>query len=285
MRVGVVGLGTMGAGITQVCLEAGLAVTGCELDAEGCERGRAAIARGLERRVERGRLTAAEREETLARLTTSTVLGDLAGSDVVVEAVVEELGAKVAVFRALDDVLAAEAIVATNTSALPVTAIAAASARPERVVGLHFFNPAPVLPLVEVVETELAAAQTVERAVAFVERLGKEPVRCRDTPGFLVNRLLIPLLNDAVRGLDETGVPAEDVDRALRLGAGWPIGPLALIDLIGVDVHVHASEALWDALRDPRVAPPPRLVRMRDAGRLGRKTGEGFHRYDGASRD
>jgi 3-hydroxybutyryl-CoA dehydrogenase len=173
-------------------------------------------------------------------------------------------------------------VLATNTSALSVTEIAAGTDHPERVVGLHFFNPAPVLPLVEVVRTELSSDEAVATARAFVERIGKEPIVCRDTPGFVVNRLLIPALNDAVRVLDEGTAAPEDVDRAMRLGTNWPIGPLALIDLIGVDVHVHAAEALWHAYREPRFAPPPRLVRMRDAGHLGRKSGRGFFRYDGS---
>ena len=170
-------------------------------------------------------------------------------------------------------------MLATNTSALSVTAIAKACKHPERVVGMHFFNPAPVLPLVEVVRTELASDDAVETAYALAERLGKEPIRCNDTPGFVVNRILIPLLNDCVRVLDEAGVSPEDLDKAMTRGVNWPIGPCALIDLIGVDIHVHASEALHDALGEPRMAPPERLVRMRDEGLLGRKSGRGFFSY------
>ena len=170
-------------------------------------------------------------------------------------------------------------MLATNTSALSVTEVAEATARPERVVGMHFFNPAPVLPLVEVVRTELASPRAVDTVFALAGRLGKEPIRCNDTPGFVVNRILIPLLNDCVRVLDEAGVSPEDLDKAMTLGVNWPIGPCALIDLIGVDVHVHASQALYDALGEERMAPPERLVRMRDAGSLGRKTGQGFFGY------
>ena len=278
--VGVVGLGTMGAGIAQVCVQAGLAVLGREVSAELGERGRAAVARGLARHVEKERMSPDEREAALARLTVTTELADLAACDVVIEAVVEELAAKQAVFRELGGVLSESALIATNTSALSVTEIAAASARPERVVGLHFFNPAPVLPLVEVVRTELVAEEVVQAARAFVERIGKEAIVCGDSPGFVVNRILIPVLNDAVRVLDEGTASAEDVDRAMRLGTSWPIGPLALIDLIGLDVHVHASEALWEAYRDPRFAPPPLLVRKAKAGHLGRKSGRGFFTYD-----
>ena len=160
-----------------------------------------------------------------------------------------------------------------------MTEIARATERPERVVGLHFFNPAPVLPLVEIVRTEAAADEAVETAFAFAERVGKRPIRCDDTPGFVVNRILIPLLNDCVRVLDEAGVTPEDLDTAMTAGLNWPIGPCALIDLIGVDVHVHASEALHAALGEPRMAPPERLVEMAHEGALGRKSGRGFFSY------
>jgi len=152
--------------------------------------------------------------------------------------------------------------------------------RPERAVGMHFFNPAPLMPLVEIVRAERTSADVFEAAFELGVRLGKTPIRCSDTPGFVVNRVLIPLLNDCVRVLDETGVTPEDLDAGMKHGAGWPMGPCALLDLVGADVHVHASEALYEALREPRMAPPPRLVRMLQAGKLGRKTGEGFYRYD-----
>ena len=279
-RVGVVGLGTMGAGIAQVCVQAGLETVGREVSDELAERGRATIQHHLDRGVEKRRLDAGERDATLARLTLTTELADLADCDLVIEAIVEDVVAKRAVFAELDAIVDPEAILATNTSALSVTEIAVATTRPERVVGLHFFNPAPVLPLVEVVRTELTDPAAYDAAYAFAERLGKEPIRCNDTPGFVVNRILIPLLNDCVRVLDEAGVTPEDVDRAMRFGTNWPIGPCALIDLIGVDVHVHASEALWQALREPRMAPPPRLQAMARAGLLGRKSGRGFYEYD-----
>ena len=279
--VGVVGLGTMGAGIAQVCVQAGLDVVGREVSAELGERARARIDGYLSRGVDKGRLSTEEKDAALARLTTTTELGDLAGCDLVIEAIVEELEPKRSLFRELDALVRPDAILATNTSALSVTAIAAATMRPERVVGMHFFNPAPVLPLVEIVRTDLASEEAVEDAVELARRIGKEPIRCNDTPGFVVNRVLIPLLNDCVRILDETGVSPEDLDRAMRFGANWPIGPCALVDLVGVDVHVHAAEALWQALREPRMAPPPRLLRMARAGHLGRKTGRGFFSYDG----
>jgi len=278
-RVGVVGLGTMGAGIAQVCIQAGVETVGREVTDELGERARERIAHYLGRGVEKGRLTAEERDAALARLTTTTELSDLAGCDLVIEAVVEELDAKREIFAELDRLLPS-AVLATNTSALPVHEIAAATERPERVVGMHFFNPAPVLPLVEVVQSEGSSDEAVATAFAFAERIGKRPIRCRDTPGFVVNRILIPLLNDCVRVLDEASVTPEDLDTAMTAGVNWPIGPCALIDLIGVDVHVHASDALYHALGEERMRPPARLVDMQASGKLGRKSGEGFFRYE-----
>ena len=278
-RVGVVGLGTMGAGIAQVCIQAGVETVGREVTDDLSERARERIAHYLGRGVEKGRLTAEERDAALARLTTTTELSDLAGCDLVIEAVVEELDAKREIFAELDRLLPS-AVLATNTSALPVHEIAAATERPERVVGMHFFNPAPVLPLVEVVQSEGSSDEAVATAFAFAERIGKRPIRCRDTPGFVVNRILIPLLNDCVRVLDEASVTPEDLDTAMTAGVNWPIGPCALIDLIGVDVHVHASDALYHALGEERMRPPARLVDMQASGKLGRKSGEGFFRYE-----
>jgi 3-hydroxybutyryl-CoA dehydrogenase len=278
-KVGVVGLGTMGAGIAQVCVQAGFETVGREVSDELAERGRATIAHYLGRGVEKGRMSAEERDAALGRLTLATDLGDLAGCDLVIEAVIEDLAAKEAVFRELDGVVRADTVLATNTSALSVTQIADATAHPERVVGMHFFNPAPVLALVEIVRTGHAAEDAFRTAYEFAQRLGKEPIACNDTPGFVVNRILIPVLNDCVRVIDEARVSPEDVDRAMRFGANWPIGPCALIDLIGVDVHVHASQALAAALGEERMAPPPRLLEMVEEGRLGRKSGEGFFTY------
>jgi 3-hydroxybutyryl-CoA dehydrogenase len=277
--VGVVGLGTMGAGIAQVCVQAGVDTVGVEVSADLAGRARGRIEHYLSRGVEKGRLSAEERDAALARLSTDTELGALRDCDLVIEAVVEDLEEKHGVFTRLDGLVRAEAVLATNTSALSVTEIARSTERPEWVVGMHFFNPAPVLPLVEVVRTELVAEAAFETAFDFAVRIGKEPIRCGDTPGFVVNRILIPLLNDCVRVIDEAAVAPEDLDKAMTAGVNWPIGPCALIDLIGVDVHVHASEALHAALGEARMAPPERLVRMRDEGLLGRKTGQGFFDY------
>jgi 3-hydroxybutyryl-CoA dehydrogenase len=269
----------MGAGIAQICVQAGVPTVGREVDEELGRRARERVDHYLGRAVEKGRISADEKASALARLTTTTEVADVAGCDLVIEAIVEDLDAKRALFRELDRIVAPEAVLATNTSALSVTEVAAATSRPERVVGMHFFNPAPVLPLVEVVRTELSSDEAVETAYEFARRIGKDPIRCGDTPGFVVNRILIPLLNDCVRVLDEAGVSPEDLDKAMTAGVNWPIGPCALIDLIGVDVHVHASEALFQALGEERMAPPSRLVRMRDEGALGRKTGRGFYSY------
>lgn len=278
-RVGVVGLGTMGAGIAQVCLQAGLEVVGREVSPDLGEKARERIDHYLSRGVEKGRLTEEDKAAALNRLTLVTELADLGSCQLVIEAAFEDLEVKRGLFGELEQSVEPEAILATNTSALSVAEIAAATTSPERVVGLHFFNPAPVLPLVEVIRTTHTSDPVFEAAYAFVERIGKEPVACNDTPGFIVNRILIPLLNDCVRLLDESRVAPEDVDRAMRFGVNWPIGPCALIDLIGIDVHVHASEALHAALGEERMAPPERLIQMQEAGHLGRKTGQGFYKY------
>ena len=279
-RVAVIGLGTMGAGIAQVLLEGGHEVVGRDVAGDLLQRARGRIEAGLAKRVEKGRLTGEEAEAAAARLTTTTSLEECADVDLVIEAIVEELEPKRELFAELGRICPPRTILASNTSALSVTAIGTPAGRPERVLGLHFFNPAPLMPLVEVVRTLRTADEPYEAAVAAVERSGKEAVRCSDTPGFVVNRILIPLLNDCVRALDETGATVEDIDRAMRFGAGWPMGPFALVDLVGIDVHVHASEALFEATREPRMAAPPRLRRMAEAGLLGRKSGEGFYRYE-----
>jgi 3-hydroxybutyryl-CoA dehydrogenase len=278
-KVGVVGLGTMGAGIAQVSVQSGFETVGREVSDELATRGRATIERYLSRGVDKGRMTAEERDAALGRLTLTTELADFSDCDLVIEAVLEELDLKRDVFSQLDRITRHDAVLATNTSALSVSEIAESTKRPDRVVGMHFFNPAPVLPLVEIVRSPTSSDEAVDAAYEWAERAGKQPVRCNDTPGFIVNRILIPLLNDCVRVLDEAGVEPEQMDKAMTNGAGWPLGPCALIDLIGIDVHVHASEALHGKLGEPRMAPPERLVRMRAKGNLGRKSGLGFYEY------
>ena len=278
--IGVVGLGAMGAGIAQLALEAGFETVGREVSDELGETARARIAHFLQRKVDKGQLKDADRSAALDRFATTTDLAELARCDVVVEAIVEELESKKALLRELEGIVRADSIVATNTSALSVTEIASAVNTPERVVGMHFFNPAPLMPLVEIVRAELTSDEAVDTAYELGQRLGKRPIRCHDTPGFVVNRVLIPLLNDCVRVLDEARISPEDLDTAMTAGAGWPMGPCTLLDLVGIDVHVHASEALYEKLRESRMAPPPRIVAMRNAGLLGRKAGRGFYTYE-----
>ena len=269
----------MGAGIAQLAIEAGLDTIALEVDAGGAEAARERIAHFLARKVEKGQLEAAARDDALARLCLVSDTAELAGCELVIEAVFEDLAAKRAVFVSLEAACGADAILATNTSALSVGDVAAGLEHPDRVVGMHFFNPAPLMPLVEIVRAEQTRDDVVETAYALAEQLGRRPVRCADTPGFVVNRVLIPLLNDCVRVLDEAGVSPEDLDTAMTLGAGWPLGPCALLDLVGIDVHVHASETLYGALGEERMAPPERLLRLLRAGKLGRKSGEGFYAY------
>ena len=279
-RVGVVGLGAMGAGIAQLAVEAGYETVGREVTDGLGAKARDRIAHFLQRKVDKEQMTAEVRESALASLTLTTDLADFADCDLIVEAIVEDLGPKLELFAELERVVRPDAILATNTSALSVTEIAAATTTPERVVGMHFFNPAPLMPLVEIVRAELSSDGAVDAAFAVGEKLGKRPIRCHDTPGFVVNRVLIPLLNDCLRVLDEARVSPEDLDNAMTAGAGWPMGPCTLVDLVGIDVHVHASEALYEKLREPRMAPPARIVAMKNAGLLGRKSGRGFYSYD-----
>ena len=270
----------MGAGIAQLAIEAGYDTIGREVTEELGTKARDRIAHFLQRKVDKEQMTAEVRESALSSLTLTTELGDFADCDLIVEAIIEDLGPKLELFADLERIVRADTILATNTSALSVTEIAAATSTPERVVGMHFFNPAPLMPLVEIVRAELSSDDAVDTAFSVGETLGKRPIRCHDTPGFVVNRVLIPLLNDCLRVLDEARVSPEDLDTAMTAGAGWPMGPCTLVDLVGIDVHVHASEALYEKLREPRMAPPARIVAMKNAGLLGRKSGRGFYRYD-----
>src|SRR3954452_1600129 len=266
----------MGAGIAQLAVEAGLETVGREVTDELGERARGRIEHFLTRKVEKGQIDSFD----IGLLTLTTDLSAFADCDVVIEAIVEELAPKRELFAEFERVTGADAVLATNTSALSVTEIAGATATPERVVGMHFFNPAPLMPLVEIVRAERTSDDAFETAYVCGSTLGKTPIRCYDTPGFVVNRVLIPLLNDCIRVLDEARVTPEDLDTGMKNGAGWPMGPCELVDLVGIDVHVHASEALWEKLREPRMAPPARLVAMANAGLLGRKSGRGFFSYE-----
>jgi 3-hydroxybutyryl-CoA dehydrogenase len=277
VKVGVVGLGTMGAGIAQLAVEAGLETVGREVTDELGQTARGRIEHFLTRKVEKGQIDSFE----IGLLALTTDLSQFADCDVVIEAIVEELAPKRELFAELDRICSPDVLLATNTSALSVTEIAGATSTPERVVGMHFFNPAPLMPLVEIVRAARTSSEAFDAAYALGERLGKHPIRCNDTPGFVVNRVLIPLLNDCIRVLDEAQITPADLDAGMKHGAGWPLGPCELVDMVGIDIHVHASEALWEKLREPRMAPPPRLVAMANAGLLGRKTGRGFYDYEG----
>jgi 3-hydroxybutyryl-CoA dehydrogenase len=277
--IGVIGLGTMGAGIAEVFARGGYTVIAAEADPQALARGMATLSGSLDRAVSRGRLTDAERTEITARVTPATELTDLAAADLVIEVVPEQLPVKRTIIAELDRRSRPDAIIATNTSSLSVTTIAATSAHPERVVGLHFFNPAPVMRLVEVVTTVLTSPGTSARVSELARRLGKTPVQVTDRAGFVANALLLPYLNHAVRLLETGYASREDIDTALARGAGLPMGPLTLLDLIGLDTSLAVLEVLHREFGGTRYVPAPLLRRLTDAGRLGRKTGAGFYDY------
>ncbi len=278
--IGVIGAGTMGAGIAQVALERGFRTRLYDVAEAGLDKARQAIVKGLDKSVEKGRLAPHDREAALTRLLPTTVLEDLADADVVIEAVPEDLALKRELFALLEAVVAPTALLATNTSSLPVTAIAGSLLRPERVVGLHFFNPAPLMALVEVIRGEATSDAAADRARSLAEALGKTPVMAADTPGFVVNRVARPYYGEALRLVGDHGATPSTVDRALTLVAGFKMGPFALMDLIGIDVNLAVTESVWRAYYDePRFRPHPLQRRMVDAGRLGRKAGRGFYSY------
>ena len=278
-RVGVVGCGLMGSGIVEVAARAGCTVTfvegSDELVAAGFER----IHTSLDRAVERGKLEAADRESILERIDGATSLGALGDADLVIEAATENLEAKLAIFRELDGLTKPEVVLASNTSSIPIVELALATSRPDRVVGMHFFNPPPVMKLLELTPALTTSEETVAFVVAVTERLGKTVVRAKDHAGFIVNRLLIPFLNDAARLYDEGFATREDIDTAVSLGLGHPMGPLALADLIGIDTCVSVARILFEEFGDARYAPPPVMKRMAAARHLGRKSGRGFYEY------
>jgi 3-hydroxybutyryl-CoA dehydrogenase len=280
-RVGVVGCGLMGSGIAEVAARAGRDVTVVELDAAAAERGLARIEASLETAVSRGKLADDDRTAALARIQVTHDRDALADRELVIEAVVEDEPTKVATFTALDDVVSsADAVLASNTSSIPIMKLAMATRRPEAVVGLHFFNPVPVLKLVELVPSLLTADGTVDRAERFaVDVLGRRVIRSQDRAGFVVNALLIPYLLSAVRMLESGFATAEDIDAGMVEGCAHPMGPLHLADLIGLDTTMAVAESLYEEFKEPLYAPPPLLSRMVDAGLLGRKTGRGFYDY------
>ena len=278
-KVGVIGVGAMGSGIAQVCVSSGLEVAAVEVSAPALEAGLNRIRRNLEGAVKRGKMDEAQKEETLARLSGATDLGALADCDLIVEAIVENLDAKLELFGKLGGVAKEGAVIASNTSCLSVTAMAARTKAPERVLGLHFFNPPYAMRLVEVIEAVQTAPEIMGFGAAFCRRIGKTPIPVKDRPGFLVNRLLVPYLNHAAQAFDDGLADRESMDKAISTGLGHPMGPLTLIDLVGADVQTFVADSMAEELGEARFYAPPILRRMTAAGWLGRKTGKGFYEY------
>jgi 3-hydroxybutyryl-CoA dehydrogenase len=278
-KVGVLGCGLMGAGIAEVAARAGFETVVREVSEEVVEKGLAKLRGSLDKAVERGKLDAGERDQAWGRLSGVVDLGALAECDLVVEAIVENLDEKRKTFAALDAVVKEGALFASNTSSLTITQVAMATRRPDRFVGLHFFNPVPVMKLVEVVRTLLTSQEAYDAAIEVVRAFGKEPVTARDNSGFIVNRLLVPYLLDAVRAYEEGVGSVEDIDKAMQLGCGYPMGPFTLLDFVGLDTTYYIANIMFEEYREKRFAPPPLLKQMVLAGRLGRKSGRGFYEH------
>jgi len=278
-RVGVVGCGLMGSGIVQVSAAAGIETMVREVDQATLDKGLGRIRKFLEGGVEKGKMTAQDKDKTLAHIKGTTRLEDLADCELIVEAVVENIGAKREVFSTLDKVTKPDAVLASNTSSLSITEIAATTTRPDRVLGLHFFNPVPLMKLVEIIRALPTSDAAFDKAKGYVEQIGKTAVICKDTPGFVVNRLLVPYLLDAVRLLESGIASREDIDNGMKLGCGYPMGPLTLLDFVGLDTTYYIANIMFEEFRQPQFAPPPLLKRMVLAGYMGRKSGRGFYEY------
>ncbi len=279
-RVGVVGFGAMGSGIAQVCAQAGFDVTVREVDQAAIDRGYSSVDGSLARLVKSGRTTADDARTARGRLRSTTDLADLRDVDLVIEAVVEIMDVKREVFRQLDGICGPGTIFASNTSSLPIMDMAAVTRRPDRFAGLHFFNPVPVMGLVEIVRAITTSDATIGALREFTARLGKTGVVCKDTPGFIVNRLMVPYLLGAIRALEQGVASPQEIDEAVKLGLRYPMGPFELLDYTGLDINLHVANVFYDEFKDPNMAPPPLLRRMVAAGHLGRKTGKGFYEYD-----
>ena len=280
-NVGVIGCGLMGSGIVQVAAQSGFQVLFVEASDELVKRGLDRLRQTLDGLVAKGKLDARAKDDALGRIAGTTRLEDLKASDLVVEAMTENQALKNETFAKLDRICAPHAILATNTSSCNVTAMAAATKRPGQVVGLHFFNPVPLMKLVEVVRTLLTEDAAVREATEWVRAVGKVPVQAKDATAFIVNRLLVPYLLDAIRVYEGGLASLEDIDQAMKLGCGYPMGPFTLLDLVGLDTTMYVAEVMFEEFREPRYAPPPLLKRMVMAGHLGRKTGKGFYTYEG----
>lgn len=278
-KIGVCGAGLMGSGIAQTSAVAGFDVVLMEVADAPLQRGLAAITQSLDRFVAKGSLTLDRRNEIVSHITPTTHLKDLSGCDLVIEAIVENVDAKIELFMKLDDLLPAHAILCTNTSSLCVIELASKTKRPSRVAGLHFFNPVPIMKLVEIVKTIATAPEVVDSLFEFARQIGKEPILAKDTPGFVVNRLLVPYLLYAIRLYDEGLASKEDIDKGMQLGCGHPMGPLTLLDYVGLDTTYYIAQIMFDEFKDPMMAPPPMLKRMVLAGNYGRKSGKGFYDY------
>jgi 3-hydroxybutyryl-CoA dehydrogenase len=278
-KIGVIGCGIMGSGIVEVCARAGAAVTYLEVDDEQVERGRARIEKSLSRGVERGKLSEDDRVGAISGIHGTTDYEDVADADLVIEAATEHLQTKLEIFRVLDGITRPDIVLATNTSSLPIVQMGTQTKRPDKVVGMHFFNPPPVMKLLELVRAITTSDETMDFARGMGERLGKTVVVAKDRAGFIVNYLLTYYLNSAIRMLEEEFATKEDIDTAVKLGLSHPMGPFELLDLIGLDTMMSVAEVLYDEFRDPDVAPPPMARRMVHAGFLGRKSGKGFYDY------
>ncbi|MGH7901125.1 MAG: 3-hydroxyacyl-CoA dehydrogenase family protein [Thermodesulfobacteriota bacterium] len=278
-KVGVIGAGTMGSGIAQVVASSGMGVTLIDVSEGYLERGIKNIEKSLERLVKKGDLKEEDSRTSLSRIQPSTSFSDLSEADLVVEAVFEDMNVKKEIFKKLDESTRPEVILATNTSSLPIVELAVITSKADKVVGMHFFNPAPIMKLVEIIKTITTSDETVDFAYDFAKVLGKEPVKTKDTPGFIVNRVLIPMLNEAVFALQDGVGSPEDIDKAMKFGTNQPIGPLALIDLIGLDVTLNVIDVFYNEFQDSKYRAAPLLRQMVRAGWLGRKTGKGFYDY------
>ena len=280
-KVGVVGCGLMGSGIAETAAKSGFQVVVREVTPELLEGGKKRTRKSMDKAVEKEKLTAADRDAAWERLTFTTEVADLAGCDIVIEAIVEDLQVKNELFGALDGLCGENTIFASNTSSLTVTDMAAATSRADRFVGLHFFNPVPVMKLVEVVRTIATSQESFDRAFAFAKAMGKVPIAAKDNSGFVVNLLLVPYMLDAIRQLERGVASIEDIDTGMTLGCGYPMGPFVLCDFVGIDTLYRISEIMFDEYREERYAPPPLLKRIVAMGRYGRKTGKGFYDWSG----
>ena len=281
-RVGVLGGGLMGSGIAQVSALAGCRTVMREVSEPLCDKALASIRKSLEKGIEKGKVTPEARDAALGNLTCTTAVAQLAESEIVIEAVSEDLELKNALWKQLNSVCPPETLFASNTSSLTIAAMAAACGRPDRMLGLHFFNPVPQMKLVEVIRTISTSDETMDTAFAFVQQLGKDPIRAKDNSGFVVNLLLVPYMLDAIRALEAGVGSVEDIDKGMRLGAGHPMGPFTLLDFVGLDTTYKIAEIMFDEYREKRYAPPPLLKRMVIAGMFGRKSGRGFYDYSEA---